>query len=147
MLPAVWAFLPRDLPFRQHHHQRQRYSSSHQSDRVPTRLGVTVQSVQIRGIDPSETRISVGDTVVCQSDLPAYQMWQFESYRVQAIVDIGPDGVSTGQVTTLDQPVTDNNRARHVTLTSPRLRSPVTMRLAGLYSHGMSTLWILDNQL
>ena len=111
-----------------------------------TRLAASVQSVQIRGIDPSETCISVGDTVVAATDLPAYHMWQFESYVVQAIYDTDPAGQHVAMVSTLDTPIPDN-RARHVTLTGSRLRTPITLRLAGLYSHGMSTLWILDNQL
>lgn len=119
---------------------------THTTTTTATRLQMAaVQSLQIRGIDPSETRLSVGDVVVAQNDFPAYGLWQFESYTVHAITDV-VDNKAVAAVSTLDEPLPDHH-ARLVTLMSGRLRSPVTLRLAGLYSHGLTSLWILDNQL
>ena len=103
--------------------------------------------LEIRSVDPSDAP-GIGSTVVANSDLASWQIYQFQSLTVQDIYDMAPhtqEGTTRKiPVTKLDQPKQDAAHVRFVTLGRPR-SSSLTMRLAGIYSHGLSSLWILEN--
>lgn len=115
-----------------------------------------LKSLQIRAVDPSAVP-AVGDNVVAMSDLTELGLWEYQSYALQAITDCpaatpSSDAVidieaarSTNQgnaVERLDDPQTPGY-TRYVTL-SGRSVGSVTLRLAGIYNHGLSSLWILE---
>ena len=113
-----------------------------------------LKSLQIRAVDPSAVP-AVGTNVVAMSDLTELGLWEFQSYAIQAITDYPATSDSNN-----DAPWTNHDQGtgiaverlddfqtegctRYVTL-SGRSVGSVTMRLAGIYNHGLSSLWILE---
>ena len=123
-----------------------------------------IRRLEIRAVDPSAVP-SVGSTVVANSDFVDLNIWQFQSFQLSGIRDYNMQELlkereqsGQGATTTLtdllarvldkrpaqrlDDPLAEGY-IRYVTLTGRSIGS-VTMRLSGSYSHGLSSLWILD---
>lgn len=97
---------------------------------------------EIRAVDPSEAP-KVGSPVVLNSDMSELGMYQFQSYPVQAIFDQSNFDMSQKPIESLLVPIPEG-WTRYVTLGSRR--GSITMKLAGTYNHGLSSLWILERQ-
>ena len=100
-----------------------------------------VRRLPVRGIDPSESP-AVGSSVVAGANLNELGIWEFQSFTVEAIWDQDATKTTTTRVPHFGVPL-DDNATRYVTLQIPRHGS-VTMRLASIYSHGLSSLWFLE---
>lgn len=121
-----------------------------------------IRRLEMRAVDPSAVP-DVGSTVVANSDFVDLNIWQFQSFQLSGIRDYNlqellKEREQAGQGATLtnllasaidkrpaqrlDDPLAEGY-IRYVTLTGRSIGS-VTMRLSGSYSHGLSSLWILD---
>ena len=140
------------LDSRHHHHRRcptalanmllNSHYNSHEL-KVP-------RTLQVRAIDPSEVP-AVGSNVVAHGDsFSDYGIWEYQSYPIVAIWDQAAASDSTTSmstktpVATLQDPLTGDGYTRFVTLQTRSHHGAVTLRLAGIYSHGLSSLWILQ---
>lgn len=98
--------------------------------------------VEIRAVDPSEAP-SVGSPVVLNSDMTDLGMYQYQSYPVQAIFDVSPVDQKQTPIQSLEVPLPEGS-TRYVTL--GKRGGSITMKLAGTYNHGLSSLWIFERQ-